>query len=282
MKRLAVLISLIATASLAFATPALAAVPPNDTYAGSTPIGSLPFTDSLDTTQATTDADDTEMNTASGCGFAATDASVWYAFTAPSDETVVIDASASTYTVGVIVATGIPGSFSGVACGAFFGGGAPQPKATGGPLVFDALSGVTYAILAFDFGQDGVNGRTLNISVDVAPPPPVVSSTVDGSGHFNKVTGSATVTGTVLCTGTADFAFIDVQLSQKVGRIATVTGFGESAFTCDGTTQPWSVEVVPFSGLFKGGQAVAATFAFACGPFECGEADVTRSVRLRA
>jgi hypothetical protein len=116
----------------------------------------------------------------------------------------------------------------------------------------------------------------------VAPPPPVVSSTVDGTGHFNKVTGSATVSGTVLCTGTADFAFIDVQLTQNVGRIATVTGFGETGFTCDGTTQAWSVEVVPLSGLFKGGRAVAMTFAVACGPVECGENDVTRSIRLRA
>src|SRR6266571_4125366 len=205
------------------------------------------------------------MNTAAGCGFAATDASVWYAFAAASDETIVIDASASTYTVGVIVATGIPGSFSGVACGPFFGGSAPQPKATGGPLVFDALQDVTYAILALDFGEDGVNGGTLNISVDVAPPPPVVSSTVDATGHFNKVTGSATVSGTVLCTGTADFAFIDVQLTQKVGRIATVTGFGETGFTCDGTTQPWSVEVFPSSGLFKGGKAASVTVGVACG-----------------
>jgi hypothetical protein len=280
MKRLAVLISLVAASSLAFATPALALVPSNDAYVGRTGIGALPFTDTVDTTDATTDPDDTEMNL--NCGFPATDASVWYEVTAPSDETIVIDASGSTYPVGILVATGSPGTFAGVGCGVS-GGSAPHPDAIGGPAVFHAVAGESYAILAVDPQFDGGgNGGTLSISVDVAPPPPVVSSTVDGTGHFNKVTGSATVTGTVLCTGVADVAFIDVQLSQNVGRVSTVTGFGETEFTCDGTTQTWSVEVFPFNGLFKGGRAVAMTFAVACGPFECGENDVTRSIRLRA
>jgi hypothetical protein len=280
MKRVAILISLVAASSLAFATPALAVAPTNDTYAGRTAIGLLPFSDTVDTTEATTDADDTEMNLT--CGFPATDARVWYEFTAPSDETIVVDGSGSTYPVGLLAATGSPGTFTGVGCGAS-GGSAPQPDATGGPFVFHALAGETYAILAVDPQFDGGgNGGTLSISVDVAPPPPVVTSTVDGTGHFDRVTGSATVTGTVLCSGIADFAFIDVQLAQNVGRVSTVTGFGETEFTCDGTTQTWSVEVFPFNGLFKGGRAVAMTFAVACGPVECGENDVTRSIRLRA
>ena len=85
----------------------------------------------------------------------------------------------------------------------------------------------------------------------------MVALTVDATGHFDRVTGSATVTGTGLCTGVADSVFVDVQLSQKVGRIATVVGFGESSGPCDGTTHTWSVEVIPFSGLFKGGRAAS-------------------------
>lgn len=277
MKRLAVLISLVAIGTLALSVPVLAAAPGNDTYPGTT-IGSLPFSDTVDTTAATTDANDAEMN--ASCGFAATDASVWYAFTALIDERIVIDASTSTYSVGVIVATGSPPSFSGVACGAFFGGGAPQPKATGGPLVFDALSGETYAILAVDFDGNGVNGGTLNISVEVAPPPPTVTLTVNANGHFNKVSGSATVSGTVICSGT-DFGFIDVQLTQTVGRF-TITGFGETSFVCDGSTQRWSAEVLPFGGLFKGGRAASDSIAVACGPIDCGSDEVLRSIRLRS
>jgi len=247
MKRPAILISLAAAASLAFATPALAApAPPNDTYGGRTLIGSLPFTQTLDTTKASTDATDTEAN--ANCGSPATEASVWYALTASSDGAVIVDVSASTYSAGVIVVTGSPGSFSLITCGP-------------GSVAFSTVSGETYALLAFDDQPGAGNGGTLTISVDEAPPPPTVSLTVDPTGHFNKVTGSATVTGTVLCTGVADFTFIDVQLSQQVGRVATVSGFGDTGFTCDGTTQPWSVEVFPSTGLFKGGKAASVTVA---------------------
>jgi len=111
MKRLAILVSLVVAASLALTTPALAApAPPNDTYAGRTVIGSLPFTQTLDTTKASIDATDTEAN--ANCGAPATEASVWYALTASSDGAVIVDVSASTYSAGVIVVTGSPGSFS--------------------------------------------------------------------------------------------------------------------------------------------------------------------------
>jgi hypothetical protein len=255
--------------------------PGNDTYAGRSVISSLPFSDSVNTTKATTDANDTETDATSACGPTPTDASVWYEFTPTSDASVVIDASTSTYPVGVIVATGSPGSFSFVACGFFFGGSTPKPFATGGPLLFSAISGETYAILAFDPQFDGGgNGGTLNISVQVAPPPPVVHLTVNGSGTFNKVTGSATISGTVTCTGQADFGFIDSQLTQTVGRF-TISGFGETDFVCDGTTQAWSMQVFPFGGLFKGGQTASDTVAQACGPFECSFDEVIRSIRLR-
>jgi len=268
MKRLAILVSLVVVASLAFATPALAApAPPNDTYAGRTLIGSLPFTQTLDTTKASTDATDTEAN--ANCGAPATEASVWYSLTASSDGAVIVDVSASSYSAGVIVVTGSPGSFSLVTCGP-------------GSVAFGTVSGETYALLAFDDQPGAGNGGTLTISVDEAPPPPTVSLTVDPTGHFNNVTGSATVTGTVLCTGVADFTFLDVQLSQKVGRVATVSGFGETGFTCDGTTQPWNVEVFPFSGLFKGGKAASVTVAVACGILFCGSDQVTRSISLRS
>jgi hypothetical protein len=270
MKRVAVLISLVVVASLAFATPVLAApAPVNDRYSGRVVISLLPFTDSLDTTKATTDATDGEMNPPE-CGAPATDASVWYELTPAADATVVVDVSPSTYSAGVSVATGSPGSFTFVTCGP-------------GAVLFSALGGETYTILAFDDQLDGAgNGGTLNISVEAAPPPPTVSLTVDPLGHFNSATGSATVTGTVTCTGVADFAFIDVQLTQNVGRVSTVSGFGETEFTCDGTTQAWSVEVFPSNGLFKGGQASSVTVAFACGFFECGFDEVTRTIRLRA
>src|SRR5215475_5957928 len=84
------LLSTVAVAGLAFATvlgtagPAVAAAPSNDTYAGRAVVGSLPFTETLDTTEATTDADDADLMAASApyCGSGlTTDASVWYQVT---------------------------------------------------------------------------------------------------------------------------------------------------------------------------------------------------------
>jgi hypothetical protein len=279
--KFAALLAASALLMLSVAPASAAPGPSNDTYGGRTVIGSLPFSDSVNTTKASTDADDTEMDAISACGSTPTDASVWYEFSPTSDESVVVDASGSTYPVGLIVATGSPGGFSFVACGFAFGGSAPGPFATGGPLVFSALGGETYTILAFDPQFDGGgNGGTLNISVQVAPPPPEVHLAVNGTGTFSK-SGSATVRGTVICTGQADFAFIDSQLTQTVGRFS-ISGIGETDFVCDGTTQSWSIVIVPSGGLFKGGQAASDTFAVACGPFECGSDEVTRSVRLRS
>jgi hypothetical protein len=270
MKRVLVLISVIALWSLAFATPALAAAPGNDTYAGRIDVtGSLPFSDTVDTTEATTDADDAEAN--AGCGAPATDASVWYEFTAAADANILVDVSASDYSAGVLVATGSPGSFTVQNCG---------PGAT----AFFASSGETYAILAFDDQQDGSgNGGSLAITIDAAPPAPTVDVTVNPTGTFDRVSGSATISGTLTCTGDAVFTAVDIQLTQNVGRF-TVTGFGnvfDEAPVCDGTAQPWSVEVLGSTGKFKGGRAVAVTFAIACGSFDCGYDQETTNVMLR-
>ena len=216
-------------------------------YAGRTVIGSLPFSDSVDTTEATTDGDDLEMN--AECGAPATDASVWYEYTSAADEVVLVDVSASDYSAGVIVSLGAPGSVAVIACGP-------------GIVGFFAGAGETYTILAFDDQEDGAgNGGQLALSMDLAPPPPEISITVDPTGSFNAKTGSATVSGTVTCSADSEFAEIDLQLQQRVGRF-TVRGFGFVEVFCDGTAQPWSAEVIGDTGLFKGGNATANVIGF--------------------
>ena len=268
MKRLLTLITISALFSLVLAAPALASAPTGDLYASRTAIGSLPFTDTLDTTEATTDGTDAEAN--ASCGAPATDASVWYEFTAAADGYIIVDVSASDYSAGVIVVSGSPGTFTYENCGP-------------GGTVFYAASGETYAILAFDDQNDRTgNGGTLNISVDVAPPPPTVHISINSTGRFNKVSGSATVSGTLTCTD-ASFVEFDVQLTQAVGRF-TITGFGgdkSDSLVCDGTAQRWSVEVFGQNGKFKGGSAVAIANSFACGLFDCASDYAQRVVRLR-
>ena len=262
-----------ATVALAFTTvvataaPALAAPPSNDTYAGRTVVGSVPFTQTLDTTEATTDADDAELN--AQCGAPVTDASVWYQVTAEADGGLVVDVSESSFSAGAIVATGSPGNWTVLAC-------AP------GGVGWSAAAGATYTILVFDDQADGGgNGGVLTITIGEAPPAPTIDATVNPVGTFDARTGSATVSGTVTCTGDVGFAFVDVELRQAVGRVSTISGLGTFDVTCDGTTHRWSLEVLPTNGKFAGGKAVSITFAVACGAFECGTDYEEWTVRLR-
>jgi len=254
------------TTIVATGAPAFAAAPSNDTYAGRTLVGAIPFTDTVNTTEATTDADDTALN--EQCGAPAVDASVWYEVTATADGALVADTSTSSYPAGVSVATGGPGNWTLLACGP-------------GAVAWTTTAGQTYALVAFDPQEDGSgNGGVLNISIDVAPPPPSISATVNPIATFDTKTGAATVSGTVTCDGAADFAFLEVNLSQNVGRFI-IRGFGGTDVTCDGATRPWSLQVLGDNGKFAGGKALGVTFAFACGVFDCGVDFQEHVIQLR-
>ena len=262
MKRLGILISLMFAGSLVLAAPVLAAAPSNDLFGGAT-AASIGFSETIDTTEATTDADDAEANV--DCGAPATEASVWYSL-AGADNGVVVDVSSSDYSAGVIVVTGSPGSFVLETCGP-------------GAVAFFASSGTTYSILAFDDTVGSGNGGSLQINVEEIPPPPTVDVTVDPVGHFTK-SGSAIISGTVTCTGEADFSFIEVSVRQTVGRIF-INGFGGTDFVCDGGTNDWSVEVFGDNGTFKGGRTASVTIATSCGVFDCGSDFEETIVKLR-
>ncbi|MFL5643912.1 MAG: DUF6299 family protein [Chloroflexota bacterium] len=267
MKRFTILIGILTILSLTLAAPVLAAAPSNDTYAGREPIA---IGDDLiaDTSEATTDADDLELNVP--CGAPAMDASVWYTLTASADGFIGVDVSQSDYSAGVFVATGSPGSFEVLAC-AF------------GATAFEAVSGETYSIVAIDDQSDGGgNGGSLEIQVAEIPPPPDVTLTVDKAGRFNSKSGSATISGTVTCSDSpTEFTFIEVSVRQAVGRFF-IDGFGSiEGFVCDGSTQRWSAEVFGQNGIFKGGKALSVSFGVACGQFFCGEGFVERVVQLK-
>ena len=263
MKRLGILVSLMLGGSLVLAGPVLAAAPSNDLYAGATPV-TIPFSQSLDTTEATTDADDVEAN--ANCGAPATDASVWYTIDG-ADNGVVVDVSSSNYSAGVIVVSGTPGSFVLETCGP-------------GAVAFFAASGTTYSILAFDDqGDETGNGGTLEINIEEIPPPPTVDVTVDPVGRFHK-DGTATISGTVTCSGEAVDSFIEVQVRQTVGRVF-INGFGFTGFACDGETNTWSADVFPDNGTFRGGRTATVTIATACGVFDCSSTFAEFTVKLR-
>jgi hypothetical protein len=225
------------------APAALAAAPANDTFGGAT-TASIGFSEVLDTTEATTDADDAQLN--SVCGAPATDASVWYAFSNPTDVNVAVDVSQSNYTAGVLVGVGTQGSLSIVACG---------PDA----VAFFASAGTTYYVLAIDDQLDGGgNGGSLSISFRELPPPPTIGLTLNSKGTFDRQ-GVATISGTVSCSSPVP-VIVQGQVVQHVGRINITAEFFTFVF-CDGETA-WSAPVQSPGGKFAGGKATVDAFAF--------------------
>lgn len=245
--------------------PAVAAPPGNDVYGGAEPV-TIPFTTTQDTTEATSDADDDELNAT--CGAPAMDASVWYTFTAVADEAYLADASASDYAAGVFVATGAPGTFEVLACGP-------------GGAAWQASAGETYSIIVVDDQSDGGgNGGSMQLSIEVAPPPPALDVTLNPTAQFDSKTGSALLSGTIMCGADAEFAFLEAQLTQRVGRLL-IRGFGGTEVTCDDTARPWTMEVFGDNGLFKGGKSASVTFAAACGAVFCSEYLNESTVQLK-
>jgi len=276
MKRVAVLVSLVALFSLAFAAPVLAVG--NDEADSATEITSLPYLDGpYDTTDATANASDPD------CFGSGTPASVWYVFTTGADPmNLLVDTSESDYAAAIIVMAGLPTSENIVACGVGSAQFFADPSTTYYFMVHACFnfSGAAPAAIGCD---PAATGGSLIFSLDVAPPPPTVDLTVNPVGGFDKLTGSATVSGTVLCTGEALYTEIYVELRQTVGRF-TVLGYADlypDAFVCDGTAHAWSAEVLGTTGQFKGGRAAVAAYAAACGEFDCGFDEVHTTIRLR-
>ena len=235
----------------------LAAAPTNNIYNGRTVIAAIPFNDTVDTTQATAGPNDVEMN--ANCGAPATDASVWYSYTASSDQDLLVDVSQSDYSAGVIVATGSPGSFNLVTCGP-------------GSVSFFAVTGETYTILAFDDQFDGIgNGGTLIFTV---APPPTIHINVDPIGSLNKQTNTVTVTGTISCSSPVGIEFFG-ELRQRAGRQIIQGNLFGDGFCSD--VLSWSASTDQFStGVFAGGKATVHLLAFA---FQGGGAPVSAPSR---
>jgi hypothetical protein len=107
-----------------------------------------------------------------------------------------------------------------------------------------------------------------------------VNTTFAPRGTVDIKSGVATLHGTYTCTN-AIWIGIYGDLSQPVGRVATVRGSFIFEGTCDGTSRTWSAEVAPLSGKFAGGNAPMVGGSFACGAVECADGGVTeQTVRL--
>jgi hypothetical protein len=239
LRRQFVLMLTVATCALAAAAvPAWAQPPANDTFEHATAVSSLPFSDTVDTTQATTDATDTEALAACGMSVPVA-ATVWYAYTPPTDSSLTLFTTGTNYFAGVAVVTGTPGHLSAVDCFATQG-------------TFPVTAGQTYRIGVADIGGGG--GGTLRLVIDS----PGVVIAVDRFATVDRQTGVATITGTLICPS-GSLGQVSGQLTQRRGR---TTIFGTSLalanVTCTGAPESWSLPIFPDSGFGPGPASVLA------------------------
>lgn len=265
-----------------FVGPALAAAPANDDIDNPTVVDVLPYADGPnDTTEATTGATDP-----SGCITDTPDRStVWYEFTPVSNERYVADTIGSDYDTTLYLGTpNGSGGIDVIDCN-------DDSIGLQSAVAWDAVGGTTYLIVVGTCCGGGVvgeagGGGSLVFHVDLAPPPPTIDLTVDARGSATK-SGAAVISGTIACTGLNEITvedttggMISVVASQRLGRVV-IRGDG-SGFEgpCVSTPTAWSVEVVSANGKFGGGSAQVDVFATGCGPIDCTEVSVSRTVRL--
>jgi hypothetical protein len=253
---------------LAIAPAAIAQAPANDDFDSATVIASLPFTDSIDTSEATTAADDPQC---SGEGH-----TVWYAFTAPADMGIEANTFGSDYDTTLTVLTGSRGALHNVTCND------DAADSLQSRVRFNATAGVTYFFMVGSFvDSEGGNLVFSVVEIPLLPPPPEVGVSIDPVGTVVPKTGTATIHGTVTCSRPVSVDLAVGELRQRIGRFFVV-GFFDEFIECSGETA-WSATVTGQNGLFVGGRAEASVVAFAFDPVTGEEAvaEASATVRLR-
>lgn len=263
-RRLAVLLTAAAPLLVAHTAPAWAAVPPNDDITNATVIGSLPFHDAADISQATFAATDQSFCWGQG-------QSVWYQFTPATSGQVAFDASNSNQPMAIDVFTGSPGALSFVGCGQGGGG----DGGTGGYLL-NATAGTTYWVMASPICC--ITTPSLDLWVYQAAAP---QATVSVTGATRDQAGNALITGTLTCTGVVPAPIsISGTIRQPVGRKSSVTASFQTTVSC-GQAQKWSALAQPQAGKFTGGPAtVDVGPLLVCNMMGCATPSDTEVVKL--
>ena len=231
---------------------AQAAPPTNDNFANATTVTEpLPFTNSVDTTQATVEPTDPDSNCASP------ENTVWYSYTPSTSGFVQANTFGSDYDTVLSVWTGTSGNLSEVTCNDDTSGGTTGVESR---VIWNATASTTYQIMASTCCGGGSNGGQLAFTVDTSAPPFSIDDVTISGGKVTPKTGQAVISGSITCSNGPGFVELDIFVSQRIGRaIVHADGFDE--FECSGT-QPWSITVQPSDGLLVGGRAHVEADAF--------------------
>jgi hypothetical protein len=266
MRRMLIVLAVMAMV-LATAAPASAArkppKPANDELGSATPV-TLGQSIDFSSVGATSNASDPGSCNGSGPTPGPFTETIWYSYAAPDARTVFADASTFDYLAVIFVLADTGSGLQVIDCSAF--------PAT---VTFSTTPGVTYDVMIGSL-PDTPGGGT---GVFTLGEPLILSVSVDPNASVNR-DGVATVTGTISCSVPADFAEVDVSLSEPIGRFI-IRGFGFASPACDATPATWSADVVGGNGTYGSGRATADVTAFACTGPSCDFDSVSASVRLR-
>lgn len=166
----------------------------NDEFENAVVIGALPFSDTRDTTGATSAADDPTTCHNNG--------SVWYQFTPPSDTTIMANTFGSDYDTTLAVFTGSRGALALVpnGCNDDFSG-------LQSLVEFNATGGTTYYfMLGFCCGNGGSGGGNLIFSVEEVSPPSIeVTIDIKPGNQTNPINPKSSGKIPVAILSTPDF-----------------------------------------------------------------------------
>jgi parallel beta-helix repeat protein len=153
---------------------------PNDTCTNAREITTLPFTETLDTTMATSANDDPLQSCTLG-GPARNSNSVWYKFTPSSNGTITADTAGSNYDTILSAHTGSCGSLTEAACDDDSGGGFNSQ------IRLDVTGGRTYLFMVTGFGAKSAGG-TLIFNLSFMPRGQrIIRVAQRGGGDFTSV-----------------------------------------------------------------------------------------------
>jgi hypothetical protein len=249
-QRLGLGLGILVLATGLLAAPALAAPPGNDTWRHADRIR---LGDKIvqSTVKATQQRIDRRVN--QNCGAPQVGASVWFRYRAPVARSLVLNASQSGYSVGLMVFRGRPTPRSLISCG---------PVEVG----FRARAGQRYFVMAFADSRRA--GGRLALSLEQVRRPTLAVEVADTAVLDDD--GTITLTGTTRCTN-AGFGGVDATLRQLVGRFYVIGYTFAETGVCDGTTRELEMTLTSDNGVFGLEPATVDVFASACGPFDCAE-----------
>ena len=250
--RVPILTILVVTFTTLGMEAAQAAPPTNDTFANATTVTEpLPFTNSVDTSQATVEPTDPDSNCAGP------ENTVWYSYTPSTSGFVQANTFGSDYDTVLSVWTGTSGNLTEVTCNDDTSGGTTGVESR---VIWNATASTTYHVMASTCCGGGSSGGQLVFTLDASAPPFSIDDVTISGGKVTPKTGQAVISGSITCSNGPSFVELDIFVSQRIGRaIVHAEGFDE--FECSGT-QPWSITVEPSDGLLVSGRAHVEAEAF--------------------